>query len=303
VNWIKNGKAIVVSFVLTLLIASVTSLAFGHNFSSNESAIFLALINEIKAQAQLVQENLLNNNISLANEHATKASTLVTDTVNNEISERNQRLADDLENALTTLETSTQSNSSSSMASEIDFIVSDLDGILDEIVTARIDPDQLNNSTIQALTIVELLDKVLSNYGDAYEVRFDMTNMSMMTSMMNSSNNNDSMDSMPSNGMDNDSTSINNASAAKGIELVNITSYQTAQVLASKVQELFNSLSTDSSLTADSKNVDQAINNITAALQELVDSIKGKASPMEIMTIVHTRVHPNFITAFGLQIS
>ena len=54
---------------------------------------------------------------------------------------------------------------------------------------------------------------------------------------------------------------------------------------------------------ADSKSVDQAINNITAALQELVDSIKGKASPLEIMTIVHTRVLPNFITAFGLQIS
>ena len=71
---------------------SCNTLAYGHNFSSNESAVFLALINEIKAEAQLVQENLSNNSISFAGEHANKASALLTVSINDEIVERIQRL-------------------------------------------------------------------------------------------------------------------------------------------------------------------------------------------------------------------
>lgn len=63
------------------------------------------------------------------------------------------------------------------MASDTDILVEDINGILDEIVTARIDPDQLNNSTIHVLAAVELLDEVLSNYGNAFAVEYDMTNM------------------------------------------------------------------------------------------------------------------------------
>lgn len=117
---------------------------------------------------------------------------------------------------------------------------------MDEIVSARIDPDQLNNSTTHALRMVELVDKLLTNYGDAYAIGFDMTNMSMMmgsgsdgmtpmsatdTSMDNQSNSNMSMGG----GM-----SVNNTSTSDAT-LVNTTDYQSAQALATKVQELFDS--------------------------------------------------------------
>jgi len=212
--------------VSILLVVFSTPLTLAHNFSSNECAMFLALVETIKSEAQLVQENLLNDNVSRANEHATKALALLTDPVSNEIAERNERLAEELNNALTTLKASTESTSG--ISEDIEFVVSDLDGIFDEIVTSRIDPDQLNNSTIQALTIVELLDKVLSNYGDAYEVGFDMTN----TSMMMDDNSNGTTSMSPMNRSSN--ISMANTSAAEGFELVNITSYQTAQVLATK---------------------------------------------------------------------
>lgn len=279
-----------------LLIGSSTDLTFGHNFSSNESAVFLALVDTIKVEAQLVQENLADNNMSLANEHANRALAFLTGDVNREIAERNQRLAGELNTTLTTLKTFTESASGNNTANDINLVVSDIDAILDEVVTARIDPEQLNNSTIQALRMVELLDK-LSNYGDAYAVGFDMTNMSMM--MDDSSS--DGMNSMSSMDMGSDNMSMGDTSTSDAM-LINITDYQTAQVLAMKAQELFNSQLMNTSLAEGSETADQSIDNIAAAIQELVTSIDRKASPMDVMMIVHTKVHPNLVTAFGLQL-
>jgi hypothetical protein len=229
-------------------------------------------------------------------------SALFTASVQGRIADSNQTLAKELDNALTTLKASTESSSHDSKISDINIVISDLDAIFDGIVNSRVDPDQLSNSTIQALTIVELLDRVLTNYGDAYEVRFDMTNMSMMMSGSSS----DKMNSMSSVDMDmdmdmdmdnNDHMSTGDISATGGFELVNITSYQSAQVLAKKAQELFNSQLINSSAGT------QSSDNIAAGLQELVSTIDNEGTPMDIMTIVHTRIHPNFITAFGLELS
>ena len=152
----------------------------------------------------------------------------------------------------------------------------------------------MDNSTIQALTIVELLDRVLINYGDACEVGFDMTNMSMM--MGDISNGMNSMSPMEMDSSNNN-MSMANTSATEGFELVNINSYQTAQVLATKVQALFNSQLSNSS--ADT----QSLDNIAIALQELVSTMYNRGSPNDVMMIVHTKIHPNFITAFGLEFS
>ncbi|MGH9952480.1 MAG: hypothetical protein ACRD5J_12690 [Nitrososphaeraceae archaeon] len=275
--------------IIPLLMATVFLLAgfnthtiLGHNFSPDENASFLALVNTLKAEAQMVQQNLATNNMSLASDHANKALALMTDDVNKEIAERNQRLSDDLNTAVTSLKMSTESAHSNKSASDTDLLVNDIDDILDEIVTARIDPDQLNNSTIQVMAVVELLDEVLKNYGDAFAVGYDMTNMSMMTMDGNNNTNNSSIHSIST--------------------LINTTDYQTAQALAMKVQELFNNQIMNSSLSEGSETADQTINSVSAALEDLVTSIDGKASPMDIMMIVHTRIHPNLMSAFGLQL-
>ena len=310
----KIEKKLVVPFLMAtvvLLAGSNTHTLLGHNFSSDESASFLALVNTIKAEAQLVQQNIANNNMSLASEHANKALTLMTDNINKEIAERNQRLSDDLNTDLASLKTSTESVSSDNTASDTELLVDDIDGILDEIVTARIDPDQLNNSTIQVLAAVELLDGVLKNYGDAFAVGYDMTNMSMMTMVGNNNNTNiDSENSISMHSMSTMNMGRGNVGNNKSIEdmsdsddkLVNITDYQTAQALAMKVQELFDNQIMNSSLAEGSETVDQSINNVSTALKELVTNIDRKSSPVDIMTIVHTRIHPNLMTAFGLQL-
>lgn len=289
--------------MIVILIMSLYSPVSAHNFSTNESAAFLAMTDALKAEVQLVQQNLVNNNMSLASDHANKALILITDDVNKEIAERNQRLSDDLNTDLASLMASTESASGNNATSDTDILVEDINGILDEIVSARIDPDQLNNSTTQALRMVELVDKLLTNYGYAYAVGFDMTNMSMMmgndsdgitsmsatdTSMINQSNNNMSRGG----GM-----SVNNTSTSDAT-LVNTTNYQSAQALATKVQELF-----DSQIMSSPESSGTAIDNIRSTLQELVTSINSKASPMDVMTIVHTKLHPNLITAFNLKLS
>jgi hypothetical protein len=308
----KSIMSFLMATVVLLAAGFNTHVLFGHNFSPDESASFLALVNTIKAEAQLVRQNIASNNMSLASDHTNRALALMTDDVNKEIAERNQRLSDDLNSDLASLKASTEPTSGNNTTSNIDadILVDDINGILDEIVTARIDPDQLNNSTIQVLAAVELLDRVLRNYGDAFVVEYDMTNMSMMT--MDGNNNNignngrnvtanmHSMSTMNMGGGD-DNMSMEDMPKSDG-KLVNMTDYQTAQALAMKVQELFDDQIMTNSLSKGSESVDQSINNTSTALKELVTSIDAKSSPMDIMTIVHTKIHPNLMTAFGLQL-
>jgi hypothetical protein len=323
---VNNEKlwAPVLMSILTLSVASGTSLSFGHNFSTNESASFIALVDLIKAQAQLVQENLASNNMSLASEHADDALALLTDNVTSEIAERNQRIADELTTTLTTLKTASETENAT--GTNVDQIVSDLDAILGEALTARIDADVLSNSTIQAMAMLDILDGILNGYGNAYAVGFDMTNMSMMMgpdgshSMdMGGVHSMGSMDMGSDNmsthemkqglqpmmggmkmGIENDNTSSpmhSDMTSDQGSKLVNVADYQTAQALAVRAQEIFDDqLSNSSSDT-------QSLNNIASALRELVNTIDSKGTPMDVMMIVHTRIHPNFITAFGLQLS
>ena len=307
----KSIMSFLMATVVLLAAGFNTHVLFGHNFSPDESASFLALVNTIKAEAQLVRQNIASNNLSLASDHTNMALALMTDDVNKEIAERNQRLSDDLNSDLASLKASTEPTSSNNSASNIDadILVDDINGILDEIVTARIDPDQLNNSTIQVLAAVELLDEVLRNYGDAFVVEYDMTNMSMMTMGGNNNNignnggndtaNMHSMSTMNMDGGDNMSMEDMSNSDSK---LINMTDYQTAQALAMKVQELFNDQIMTNSFSEGSESVDQSINNTSTTLKELVTSIDAKSSPMDIMTIVHTKIHPNLMTAFGLQL-
>jgi hypothetical protein len=108
----------------------------------------------IKTQAELVQENLASNNVSLASDRVDDALALLTDNVTKEIAERNQRLADDLTITLTTLKTAT-SNSDNATSPNVEQIVFDLDAIFEEVQTARIDSELLSNSTIQAMSLLD----------------------------------------------------------------------------------------------------------------------------------------------------
>lgn len=52
----------------------------------------------------------------------------------------------------------------------MDLLVNDIDSILEEAVTTRIEQEQRNNATIQALALVDLTNMILEEYGNAYAV-------------------------------------------------------------------------------------------------------------------------------------
>jgi hypothetical protein len=240
-----------------------------HNFTPNESAAFLTLVDAMQSEIHLVPINIANNNILLAQEHAENAVELLNKTLIKEIEERNQRVADELTTALAELQ-NIQNANVSQPPGDINQTVSDIDAILEETVTIRIDQEQRNNATIQALALAGLIDAVLRNYGNAYEVGFDMSDRLQMV-------------------MDRD---IDNYT------MVNMADYQSAQALTLKCQEIFY----DELKSPISENKINFINKLESDLMQLNDAINNKASPMYIIRIVHTHIHPNLLAAYNLKL-
>ena len=231
-----------------------------------------------------------------------KSAALLTSNVTKEIAEQNQRVADDLSMAINDL----QNISSTEQKKSVDQLVSNIDAILGEAVTTRIEQEQRTNSTIQALAFASLVNNILTEYGNAYALEYDMTNMSnmamlgnnsskVMSGMANGGNNSDSnMDSMNMSS----STMMNQDNETKrNYSLVDTTDYQSAQALAAKALEIFN---VEPKPMAPN-NTTAFVTNLENGLIQLNSSIRSKASPIDIMMIVHSQIHPNLLKAFSLE--
>jgi hypothetical protein len=113
----------------------------------------------------------------------------------------------------------------------------------------KVDRDE----TTKPIAFADLVDSVLINYGNAYGVDFDMTNMSNMV-MMGGNSSSIAMVDMADKNNSNNSSSMNmdsmnissstmmsiNGKANRNYSLVDVTDYQSAQALATKAQEIFN---------------------------------------------------------------
>ena len=178
----------------------------------------------------------------------------------------------------------------------------------------KVDTNVDKNGTIQSLAFADLVDSILINYGNAYAVDFDMTNMSNMVTMGNNSSSM-TMDGMVDNNSNNDnsnrnssmnmdsmdmssSTMMNMDSKGRNYSLEDIIDYQSAQALATKSQDIFK---TELKHIAPG-NSSAFVVNLENGLTQLNNSIKNKASPMDVMMIVHTQIHPNLLEAFNLKL-
>jgi hypothetical protein len=307
---------------------------YAHIFTTDETASFLAFADQLKVEADLVQTNFASNNLSLAQKHANKAASLLTPGIIVEIAEKNQKTADDLSTAVDDLQKIT--SSSEKQQQRVKQRVSDINAAVTEAATI-IDQGQgdssnfLNkgidflgsifggssekantkvekNGTIQSIAFADLVDSILINYGNAYAVDFDMTNMSNMVTTGNNSssmtmddmadNNSNSNSSTNMNSMDmSSSTMANMDNKGRNYTLADMTDYQSAQALATKAQDIFKTELKPILLGNSSAH---AV-NLENGLMQLNNSIKNKASPTDIMTVVHTQIHPNLLEAFNLK--
>ncbi|HZA63536.1 MAG TPA: hypothetical protein VE573_11735 [Nitrososphaeraceae archaeon] len=340
---------LVTGIIIALVFSSNNLLnqrTYAHIFTTDETASFLAFADQLQVESELVQTNLINKNLSLAQNHANKAAALLTPGIIVEIAEANQKVADDLSTAVNNLQKVT--STSENQLQMVKQLVTDINTTLGEATNIRISQGQgqgeissnflergiefltsifgggsseeadVNqedrDKTTQPLAFADLVDSVLVNYGNAYAVDFDMTNMSNMVMMeggdsssmsMNNTANDDSNRSNNSMNMDsmNMSSSMTmnmnmNDDNNRSYSLVDVTDYQSAQALAAKSQEMFNT-----ELKPMAQNDSSAfIAKLENGLTELNDSIQSKDSPMDIMMIVHTQIHPNLLQAFNLKL-
>jgi hypothetical protein len=267
-----------------------------------------------------------NNNLTLAQAHAEKASSLLNNSTLDEIREVNNRIADSLETSLeqlegniTTLASASQGQIPQDRIQSINQTVVSLNDTLAEAITVRVESEQQNNATTWAMALADLVNVVLSNYGNATGAPFDLTNMSNLAGMegMQMSDNSSINNTMTMTA--NATSSVSNMTAT----IVNVEAYQSAQYLANNTTlRLFNDVLKPLTISANETSSDnnnatamaqQGQNNVTpdnnttsnidsleANLLQLKDDVNGRVTPAEIMTTVHLGIHPILMQLYGL---
>jgi hypothetical protein len=138
----------------------------------------------------------------------------------------------------------------------------------DEVINSR-------NSSIHALGIANIVDQVLIEYGKAYYIGYDLTNMS---------------------NIGNDSNELRRNLSSQ----VDSAHYQTALKLSERAYQAFKTLSWQPmSLTGD----DSAfLTKLEDSLADLTNTVRDNASAQDLMVVAHHNVHPNLQVAYDLKL-
>ena len=261
-------ESISVRLLLFIGIASIELVAYtldqsasAHTFSGDESASFLALVKQLEAQLNLVQSNIPSN-ITLAQQHANQISDLLNATV---------KEANELTSSITDLQqtiTSTKTPDDEGIREK----VNNIDAILQETVSIRIEEEQLNNSTINGLTIYRILGETVEHYRSAFEMKVQLENNNNTTSSVSSNNN---------------------------TFMINLTEYQTAQAFAQKALDTFNE--TKENPATNSLQQPAAITELDDSLGQFKNAIDNKDSYDTVFRIAEYQVVPNLQTVFNLK--
>ena len=239
--------------------STIVGNSLAHTFTNNESAAFLALIDNMKIQASLIQQSISSGNIDIAKQHVDKLKELYSNHTNEEIAEKNERIANEISTIINYFTSSSNQNNFSQ--SQIDNNVQNLNAILDESISVRIPPDVLDNSTVHALHFVELVNAVDMNYNNTL-VEQEIQNMSLVKD--------------------------NNNKSRSQIE--DIVSYNTARDLLNVAIDLYES-KLKSKIIVNNNN-SQTIDKLQEGIKQLKTSIELKKPSSEITNIINGTVYP-----------
>ena len=159
----------------------------------------------------------------------------------------------------------------------------------------------LYNSTTLALVTANLVDEILRNYGSAYGIGYDLTNMSNM--MLSTMSNNDSFSS-PINLTDGHNSTLlpdrkhDSISEKNNAVLVNIHDYQTAQALSDKVNRLFS----DKLLAQAPVGKKVIIDSLEQSIRDLKYAVDNRLRAEALMEIVHMKIHPMLQSVYELRL-
>jgi hypothetical protein len=274
---VNQFVAVILGFLLTLLLASIMSLedshhgqkAYAHDFSTTDESSLVTLVEQIKAETQLVITGFLSNLDVSANEHARNAAELMKELENN----------------------ITQTNPPSSD------------------ITQVYDRGQKNSTTLALVVaniVDDILRKYGSAFAVGYDMT-NMSNMMNMDMMMMPKMDNSSSHSMDV--KTNTNVTIGGSNVLGGdsntsmitendLVLVNINDYETAKGLSNNIKDQFSTQLRPRSLVNETTNLDKLENS----LDKLEWAINVKALPEAIMDIVHVQIHPMLQRVYDLKL-
>ena len=268
----------ILGFFLSFPLALIMSLddnyhvrrAYAHDFSTTDESTLVTLVEQIKAQTQLVITGFLSNENFSAHEHARKAAQLMKDL------ESNMTQTDPTSSDITQVYEQGQKNSTT-LALVVANIVDD---ILRKYGSAfSVGYDMTNMSNMMNMDMMMTMQKMDDNTSHS---------MDMMTTTNNANN-----DSSVLGGNSNSSMSMEN-----NFVLVDTNDYKTAKSLSSNIKDQFNTQLRPRSLVNETTNLDRLDNS----LEKLEESVSAKASPEAVMEIVHIQIHPMLQRIYDLEL-
>src|SRR5215211_6919149 len=264
-----------IAVISTTIFSSSKNIAYAHTFSGDENASFLTLIEEISTISHLIEEELINN-ATLAQRFAEHISQLVTPENFKEISEKNKLVAKSLNESLADLENSFNFTNNKIVPSsdEIKEKIKNLDDILGEVVSVRIENEQLTNNTVNALVLNDLIGKALQSYDKALGIKSDEH----------------SEEHESENIKENDGQDIK-------VKIVNQVEYQIAQALFNKSIEKFNELK-----PLITSNMSNLSTTLESSLVQLRNAVDNKESFEVIDDIIDRQVTPHLESIFKIKI-
>jgi hypothetical protein len=275
-----NRTALALSLSALLILGTTTFAlsrnAYAHTFGGNESAAFLAKVQGLKVEAHLIQSDLSNQ--TLVAWHSDKIGEFWNTNDTKEMTERNQRLGTDIPALISNI--TTAANSTNPDAIKVGQLITSLDNDLAEATSVRIEKTELENSTVNALAVVAILDETMEDYGIATGAEEE--NSSNVTGSNTTS-------------QDNMSNMSEGAGSNETATIVNFAAYQTAQGLAAAAQDMYNNLKSKAMPNSSSE-----IAALDAAFANLRKAIDDKMSNDAIQAIVEGSIHPN-LSAFGAK--
>jgi hypothetical protein len=310
---IKQDQLLTITVLIVALLfcnSIYTNQIFGHNFAGDESASFLALMDQIQTEMSLINTNLVDNNQPLAKDHLNKINELYTKNIKEEIAERNERIANEISSIINETSVAIEKNNQDTSS-----LVKNFNDIIGEAISVRIDQDALTNATVHALHFADLINSIDLSYADAlYTKPMNMSAMNMVdnssmshgnknNSSTSNNNNNNTMPDMkinhgvsPMASMSKDTDTISNAT--ENGTGTNIASYQTAKELTNNAIDLFNSTIKQNIPS----NATENANAIESGLQQLKDMIESKAPYNKVMGIIHGILQTNTQEIFNLPL-
>src|SRR6186713_2182235 len=248
--------------LMLLLVGSILNAnnVLGHTFSGDESASFLAGVEMTKIELKMAADQAVSNATN-AKEHADHLTDHITANDTKEIKERNSRVADELNKTFTDFVNAIES--SSPAQSDVNTKASSINDILSEVVSARIDKEQLDNVTVKALVVNDLVGEGLKHYGSALG----------MAEEGHDENESNTASSEHTENQNNETASI-----------VDVADYQSAQAAVSRAIELYNEIKpagdSNSSQLADSLNILKSKIDSKSAFDEIDKVVDDKITPL-----------------------